>query len=216
MGDNVTLTRAGVIATVTLNRPDRRNSLSDAMLTELAAAFVELRDDAETRVVIVTGAPPVFSAGADAPHARAKTEEERRRLFTSRKSQFRRFFERANTLLENLEQSTICMINGHAVGGGWGLTLACDFRIAADGGPALDPRGRPRRGPRRGVDHALRPHGRARPREGDHHELPPLLGGRGAGDGAGAPGRARRGSRSRPWPTTPTCSARSPPARSPR
>jgi len=131
MADNVTLTRAGVIATVTLNRPDRRNSLSDAMLTELAAAFVELRDDAETRVVIVTGAPPVFSAGADAPHARAKTEEERRRLFTSRKSQFRRFFERANTLLENLEQATICMINGHAVGGGWGLTLACDFRIAA-------------------------------------------------------------------------------------
>jgi len=131
MTDNVALTRAGAIATVTLNRPDRRNSLSDAMLTELAAAFVELRDDAETRVVIVTGAPPVFSAGADAPHARAKTEEERRRLFTSRKSQFRRFFERANTLLENLEQTTICMINGHAVGGGWGLTLACDFRIAA-------------------------------------------------------------------------------------
>ena len=57
---------------------------------------------------------------------------ERRRLFLSRKSQFRRFFERANTLLENLEQSTICMINGHAVGGGWGLTLACDFRIAAE------------------------------------------------------------------------------------
>ena len=131
MGDNVTLTRDGVVATVTLNRPERRNSLSDPMLTELAAAFAELRDDASTRVVIVTGAPPVFSAGADAPHARAKTEEERRRLFTGRKSQFRRYFERANTLLENLEQATIAMINGHAVGGGWGLTLACDFRFAA-------------------------------------------------------------------------------------
>jgi enoyl-CoA hydratase/carnithine racemase len=131
MGENVTLVRAGVVATVTLNRPDRRNSLSDAMLTELGAAFAELRDDASTRVVIVTGAPPVFSAGADAPHAKAKTEEERRRLFLSRKSQFRRLFERANTLLENLEQATICMINGHAVGGGWGLTLACDFRFAA-------------------------------------------------------------------------------------
>ena len=131
MGENVTLVRAGAVATVTLNRPDRRNSLSDAMLTELGAAFAELRDDASTRVVIVTGAPPVFSAGADAPHAKAKTEEERRRLFLSRKSQFRRLFERANTLLENLEQATICMINGHAVGGGWGLTLACDFRFAA-------------------------------------------------------------------------------------
>jgi enoyl-CoA hydratase/carnithine racemase len=132
MSDNVTLTRDGVIATVTLNRPERRNSLSDAMLTDLGAAFAELRDDATTRVVIVTGAPPVFSAGADAPHARARTDEERRQLFQSRKSQFRRLFERANTLLENLEQATICMINGHAVGGGWGLTLACDFRFAAE------------------------------------------------------------------------------------
>src|SRR5262249_42033291 len=123
MSDNVTLVRSGTTATVTLNRPDRRNSLSDAMLTELGAAFADLRDDATTRVVVVTGAPPVFSAGADAPHARATSDEERRKLFGSRKSQFRRLFERANTLLENLEQATICMINGHAVGGGWGLTL---------------------------------------------------------------------------------------------
>jgi enoyl-CoA hydratase/carnithine racemase len=131
MGENVTLVQGGPVATVTLNRPDRRNSLSDAMLTELAAAFSALRDDAATRVVIVTGAPPVFSAGADAPHAKARSDEERRQLFLSRKSQFRRLFERANSLLENLEQATICMVNGHAVGGGWGLTLACDFRFAA-------------------------------------------------------------------------------------
>ena len=90
MPTNLLLTREGPIATVTLNRPDRRNSLSDEMLTELGAAFAELRDDASTRVVIVTGAPPVFSAGADAGHARAATVEERRRLFLTRKSQFRR------------------------------------------------------------------------------------------------------------------------------
>ena len=131
MGDNATLVREGRVATVTLNRPDRRNSLSDAMLTELAAAFAELRDDAETRVVVVTGAPPVFSAGADAPLSSKMSPDERRRAFLQRKSQFRRLFERAITLLENLEQATIGMINGHAVGGGWGLTLACDFRWAA-------------------------------------------------------------------------------------
>ncbi|HYR39951.1 MAG TPA: enoyl-CoA hydratase/isomerase family protein [Methylomirabilota bacterium] len=131
MSENVTLERKGAVATVTLSRPERRNSLSDAMLTDLSRAFTVLRDDDTTRVVIVTGAPPVFSAGADAPHARAKTDEERRRLFTEKKSQFRRLFERAQTALESLEQATICMVNGHAVGGGWGLTLACDFRFAA-------------------------------------------------------------------------------------
>ena len=78
MGENVLLTRDGVIATVTLNRPDRRNSLSDPMLTELGAAFAELRDDAATRVVIVTGAPPVFSAGADAGLKSSMSPEERR------------------------------------------------------------------------------------------------------------------------------------------
>ena len=131
MTDNVALSRSGPIATVTLNRPDRRNSLSDEMLAELAAAFAALRDDAATRVVIVTGSPPVFSAGADAPFKKGMSEVERRQMFLARKSQFRRLFERANTLLEGLEQATIAMINGHAVGGGWGLTLACDFRFAA-------------------------------------------------------------------------------------
>ena len=131
MTDNVALSRSGPIATVTLNRPDRRNSLSDEMLAELAAAFAGLRDDAGTRVVIVTGAPPVFSAGADAPFKKGMSEAERREMFLARKSQFRRLFERANTLLEGLEQATIAMINGHAIGGGWGLTLACDFRFAA-------------------------------------------------------------------------------------
>lgn len=132
MAQNVTLARHGHIATVTLDRPDRRNSLSDGMLTELAAAFAEVRDDAESRVVIVTGAPPVFSAGADARIKGTMSVAERRAVFLKTKNQFRRLFERATTLLEGLEQVTIAMINGHAVGGGWALTLACDFRFAAE------------------------------------------------------------------------------------
>jgi enoyl-CoA hydratase/carnithine racemase len=128
---NVRLDQRGPIATVTLDRPDRRNSLSDEMLGDLAAVLGALRDDPGTRVVVITGTPPVFSAGADAPFKRGMSEAERREMFLSRKSQFRRLFERANTLLEGLEQATIAAINGHAVGGGWGLTLACDFRLAA-------------------------------------------------------------------------------------
>ena len=131
MGRNVELSRDGLIATVTLNRPDRRNSLSDEMLTELIEAFGALRDDAASRVVIVTGAPPVFSAGAHFPARSGMSGEERRQVFRSTPNQFRRLFERVTTLLENLEQATIAMINGHAVGGGFGLTLACDFRLAS-------------------------------------------------------------------------------------
>jgi enoyl-CoA hydratase/carnithine racemase len=131
MAHDVTLTRDGAVATVTLDRPERRNALSDAMLTALAAAFTELRDDPTVRVVVVTGAPPVFSAGADAGLRSSMSAEERRHAFANRKSQFRRLFERATTLLEGLEQPTIAMVNGHAVGGGWGLALAADFRLAA-------------------------------------------------------------------------------------
>lgn len=131
MHSNVTLVRDGATATVTLARPDRRNALSDAMLAELGAALTELRDDAAVRVVVVTGAPPVFSAGADAGLKSTMSAEERRRAFAASKSQFRRLFERANALLEGLEQITLAAVNGHAVGGGWGLALACDFRLAA-------------------------------------------------------------------------------------
>jgi enoyl-CoA hydratase/carnithine racemase len=131
MPQDVTLARDGAVATVTLNRPDRRNALGDPLLIALAAALTELRDDTSVRLVVVTGAPPVFSAGADAGLRSSMSPEERRQAFANRKSQFRRLFERVTTLLEGLEQPTIAMVNGHAVGGGWGLALAADFRIAA-------------------------------------------------------------------------------------
>jgi len=133
MAGTVLLSRDGLVATVTLNRPERRNALSDELLGDLGAVLTELRDDGGTRVVVVTGAPPVFSAGADAGLRSSMTPEERRRIFATRKSQFRRLFERANAVLENLEQVTIAKVNGHAIGGGWGVALACDFRIADAG-----------------------------------------------------------------------------------
>jgi enoyl-CoA hydratase/carnithine racemase len=127
----VLLTRDGPVATVTLDRPDRRNSLSDEMLAALVETFTALRDDAGTRVVVLTGAPPVFSAGAHAPLRRGMAEDERRQAFLATRSQFRRLFERVTALVEGLEQATIAAVNGHAIGGGWGLALACDFRWAA-------------------------------------------------------------------------------------
>lgn len=133
MYDNVSLERDGRIAIVTMQRTDRRNSLSDPMLLDLSSALRELIDDSHVGAVVLTGAPPVFSAGADAPSLKnATTETERRRVFGSRQTQFRRLFNRVTNQLEQLDQPVICAVNGHAVGGGWGLTLGCDFRFAAE------------------------------------------------------------------------------------
>ncbi len=133
MYDNVTLERDGRIAIVTMQRPDRRNSLSDPMLLDLSAALRALVDDGQVGAVVLTGAPPVFSAGADSPSLKsATTEAERRQTFGSKKTQFRRLFGRVTNQLEQLDQPVICAVNGHAVGGGWGLTLGCDFRFAAE------------------------------------------------------------------------------------
>jgi len=123
--------RSAGIATLTLNRPERRNAMSDALLEELIAALERLRDDSATRLVLLTGAPPVFSAGADAGLRASMSEADRRRAFLANRSRFSRLFPRALDLLEGLEQPTVAAINGHAVGAGWVLALGCDFRFAA-------------------------------------------------------------------------------------
>lgn len=128
----VELKRSGAIAWLTLNRPERRNALGDDLLHALVDALTELRDDASTRVVVLTGAAPVFCAGAEAKVKSDTPDDQRRTAFAGRKSSFRRLFERSTQLLDNLEQVTIAMVNGHAIGAGWGLALACDFRIASD------------------------------------------------------------------------------------
>jgi enoyl-CoA hydratase/carnithine racemase len=128
---DITVARDGGVVTVTLNRPERRNALSDDLLGRLAGVCAELHDDAGVRVVVLTGAPPVFSAGADAGLRASMSLAERREAFTRTRTNFLPLFCRVLERLEALPQPTLAMINGHAVGGGWALTLACDFRFAA-------------------------------------------------------------------------------------
>lgn len=126
--------KAEHIATITLNRPEKRNPINEEMLSECEEILRDLRDDASSRGVILTGTGNSFCAGADLSIVKGVTDPaERRRLFAQARNRRARLIGRTFALLDNLEQVTIAAINGFAIGGGWGLALACDFRIAVPG-----------------------------------------------------------------------------------
>jgi enoyl-CoA hydratase/carnithine racemase len=105
------------LLTVTLNRPDKANSLTAAMLAELADLF----EQARPKAVVLTGAgEKVFSAGADLDEARAG-------LATSP------LWERVSGALAALPCPTIAALNGTLAGGAFGMALACDVRLATAG-----------------------------------------------------------------------------------
>lgn len=110
----IELAQNGGIWTVTINRPDKANSLTEAMLRELC----EIMERAgEARAVILTGRGKVFSAGADLEAARAG-------LAVSD------LWERLSGAIAALPGLTIAALNGTLAGGSSGMALACDIRIA--------------------------------------------------------------------------------------
>jgi enoyl-CoA hydratase/carnithine racemase len=114
---------SAAVARVTLNRPDKRNPIGPATCGELVHAFAALRDDPAVRVIILTGAGAVFSAGGDLSAMAggggggevppASLVE----LFTT---------------MHALGKPILAMVNGPALAGGLGLMVACDLVIAAD------------------------------------------------------------------------------------
>jgi enoyl-CoA hydratase/carnithine racemase len=124
--------RHGSVGVVTLDRPEKRNALGEEVLTELIAALDGFREDLGTKVVILAATAPTFSAGAETKVKADSSAEEKKKAFSKTKSPFRRLFEQATKTLEDMEQITVAKIDGHAIGAGWGLALACDFRIASE------------------------------------------------------------------------------------
>jgi enoyl-CoA hydratase/carnithine racemase len=127
MPDSLITVEPGEIATLTLNRPERRNALSPELMTELEAAARGFAESHETRVVILRGAGPSFSAGADLAGGGAAASE----TLVARRHSTRLGARLLRSLLE-IPQPTICSLRGAAVGGGACIASACDFRIAAD------------------------------------------------------------------------------------
>lgn len=134
MSNHFLVEKTDHIAIITLNRPEKRNPMNEDMLREFEAILHDLRDDAHVRVVILTGTGNSFSAGADLTIVKGITDEaEKQRIFAQARNRRARLISRTFSMLENLEQISIAAINGYAVGGGWGLALACDFRLAVPG-----------------------------------------------------------------------------------
>jgi len=121
---SVDVTRDGAVAVVTINRPQAMNALDVATLTELRDTLVELRDDAEARVVVLTGAGGrAFIAGAD---IKAMSE-----MDVAGAKAWGELGHNVAQLLETMPKPTIAAVDGFALGGGCELALACDIRYAS-------------------------------------------------------------------------------------
>lgn len=114
------------IAVVTFDLPERRNSMSTAMTASWVRVMAGLRRDPDLAAVVVTGAPPAFNAGGDlswiVSEPDAQVVDLRERMLA---------FYRSWLSVKDLEVPTIAAVNGHAIGAGFALALACDIRYAA-------------------------------------------------------------------------------------
>ncbi|KAB2375679.1 enoyl-CoA hydratase/isomerase family protein [Actinomadura montaniterrae] len=122
------------IAVLTLNDPARRNAMSDEMTAAYKRAVADLRGDSGLRCVVLTGAGTAFSSGGDLSWL-ADTSSVAVPPLRDRMLEFYRTW----LTIRSLEVPTIAAVNGHAVGAGLCLALACDLRYAAEDAKLLAP-----------------------------------------------------------------------------
>lgn len=123
--------RTGRIATLTLNRPERRNPISGpAVIAELVSALEAVQADPEVSVLVLTGAGSCFSAGGDIRAMRERSETFAGAPLEVARN-YRSGVQRIPLAFEALDVPVIAAVNGPAVGAGSDLAMMCDLRIAS-------------------------------------------------------------------------------------
>ena len=118
---------AEAVVRITISNPERRNALDHEILDTLAETLPRLDSGIENRCVLITGAPPVFSAGYDIGSIPEQTFERDAESLVAHP------FHAAMEALSAHPWPTVAMINGHCLGGGLELAVTCDMRICAEG-----------------------------------------------------------------------------------
>jgi enoyl-CoA hydratase/carnithine racemase len=120
-------TPAEAVVRIRISNPERRNALDHEILDTLAETLPRLDRGIETRCVLITGAPPVFSAGYDIASIPSETFERDAEALVAHP------FPAAMEAIANHPWPTLAAINGHCLGGGLELAITCDLRICAAG-----------------------------------------------------------------------------------
>jgi 2-(1,2-epoxy-1,2-dihydrophenyl)acetyl-CoA isomerase len=128
------------IALITLNRPDSLNAMGGRLMPLLADFLADCSNDRAVRCVVLTGAGRAFCAGGDVkgmaagrdPILNNAAEQSAASAFARGVEGLRDSQRRTSYVLHTMPKPTIAMVNGHAVGAGLSLALACDIRIASD------------------------------------------------------------------------------------
>ena len=126
MTDKLLLEKDGALGWIVFNQPEKRNAVSQEMWQAMAEYVEEIEKDDAIRVVILRGAGDHFVSGADI------SQFKDRRKNAEDEAEYRRISGRGNEALTRLQKPLLAMIHGVCVGGGVGIAITCDLRIAAD------------------------------------------------------------------------------------
>lgn len=129
----IALARTGRLLTITLNRPDALNDFDEQMHKDLVDVLNFVADDADSDVLLLTGAGRAFSAGGDFAYIAETAKNPERFDVDVRRAK------RIVYALLDLEKPLVCKLNGHAVGLGATIALLCDVIFAADHAKIGDP-----------------------------------------------------------------------------